>query len=315
MAIELRQLRYVIAVAETGQLTRAAARLHIAQPALSQSLLRVEREVGTPLFDRHPRGVKPTPAGEAFLEHARAAVAASDAAMTAARQAVRVATDQLVLGFINGGLALAEPVLAAFAAAHPQIQVVLREVSFAGQVDWLLDGTVDAAVLCPGPPSPDFESVTLSHTSMCVFVATRHRLGSRSELRFEDIVDETYLSKAPGLPDWWADIWWLTERRGRRPRTGRHTSGTVNESLAGVLSGEVVVVSPTFFIPPTPIPGVSTIPLVDVEAPDVELVYLRGRATRAVEQLAAVARTLHARVAEDPPQPLSQTGRDRPGRR
>lgn len=107
----------------------------------------------------------------------------------------------------------------------------------------------------------------------------------------------------------------VSDNRARRPRTGRHTSGTVNERFAGVLSGEVVVVSPTFFIPPTPIPGVSTIPLVDVEAPDVELVYLHGRATRTVEQLAAVARTLQGRVVSDPPDPLSEKGPDRPERR
>src|ERR1700742_2480262 len=101
MAIELRHMRYVIAVAETGQLTRAAARLHIAQPALSQSLRRLERDVGTALFDRHPRGVDLTPAGAAFLAQARFAVAAADAAISAARQAVRLDADRLVLGFIN----------------------------------------------------------------------------------------------------------------------------------------------------------------------------------------------------------------------
>ena len=292
MAIELRHLRYVIAVAESGQLTRAAARLHVAQPALSQSILRIEQEISTPLFDRHPRGVTLTPAGEVFLEHARAAVASSEAALTAARQTARAAADQLVLGFLNGGLTIAEPLLNAFGAAHGEIAVVVREVSFAHQVDWLEDGTVDAMVMCPGPPFPKFECIPLSHSSLCVFVAESHRLAGRSEVRFADVDDETYLRNADGLPDWWSDIWWLTAQRGRRPKTGRHSSGTVNESLAGVLSGEVIVVAPTFFIPPTPIPGVRTIPLLDVPSPDVELVYLRDRAARPTRQLADVTRTL-----------------------
>jgi len=160
-----------------------------------------------------------------------------------------------VLGFI-GGVGLAEPLVSAFAIAHPDIELVVREVSFADQVDWLLDGTVDAAVLNPGPPSPEFHTVPIASTSLCVFVSEHHRLASRTELRYADVADETYLGKAPGLPDWWVDIWWLTERRGGPPRTGRRTSGTVNESIAGVMSGEVIVVSPTFFIPPIPIPGV-----------------------------------------------------------
>lgn len=290
-------MRYVIAVAETGQLTRAAARLHIAQPALSQSVQRVEQEIGTALFERHPRGVIPTPAGEAFLEHARAAVTASDAAINAARQTMRTASDQLVLGFINGGLALAEPLLSAFAVAHDDIKVVVREVSFASQVDWLIDRTVDAAVLCPGPPSDEFVSIAIASTSLCVFVSDRHHLASRTELRYADVADETYLAKATGLPDWWADIWWLTARRGGRPKIGRHTSGTVNESLAGILSGEIICVSPTFFIPPIPIPGVRAIPLIDIDAPDVELVHLRNHPPRATEQLAAVARVLKPQAA------------------
>ena len=292
MAIELRHLRHVIAVADTGQLTQAAARLHIAQPALSQSIRHVEQELGTPLFDRHPRGVTVTPAGEVFVVHARAAVASSEAAITTARQTARTAVDQLVLGFINGGLGPAEPLINAFGAAHAEIAVVVREVSFAQQVDWLVDGTVDAMVMCPGPPFPEFECIPLSYTAPCVFMADSHRLASRTELRFADIADETYLQMAEGLPQWWTDIWLLNAQRGRPPKTGRHASGTVNESLAAVMSGEVIVIAPAFLIPPTPLPGVAAIPLLDIDPIAVELVYLRDRAARATRQLAAVARSL-----------------------
>lgn len=290
MAIELRHLRHVIAVAETGQLTRAAARLHIAQPALSQSIARVERAVGAPLFERHPHGVTITPAGEAFVEHARHAVAAGEAAVTAARKQARSTAERLVFGFLDGGPSLADPLLKQFTSAHPQIEVVVRQISFARQVDAILDGTVDAAVLCPGPPDPTFESIPLVTPKLVVFVAATHRLASRSTLRFSDIDDETYLAQGPGLPEWWMDIWWLTERRGRRPRVSRHSSSTVNESIAGILTGEVIVVSPDFFVPAYPIPGIATIPLIDVEAPNVELVYQPQHATRATKLLVKTAR-------------------------
>lgn len=295
MAIELRHLRYVVAVAETGQFTRAAARLHIAQPALSQSIARVEREIGVPLFHRHPDGVTLTSAGEAFVEHARAAVAAGDAAVSAAQQGARSDTDRLVLGFLNGGPTLAEPLLNAVAEAHPEIEVAVQEVSLARQVEALMDGTVDAAVLCPGPPIPELESIPIAHPHMVVFVATGHRLASRTQLEFADVDDETYLRPAPGLPEWWMDIWWLTERRGRRPKLGRHTSGSVNESIAGVLSGEVIVLAPDFFVPPYPIRGITSIPLIDIDCPHVELVYPRSRTTRATRLLADVAHTLQHR--------------------
>jgi len=292
MAIELRHLRYVITVAETGQLTRAAARLHVAQPALSQSIARVERELGATLFVRHPNGVTPTPAGEAFVEHARAAVNAADTAVTAARQHARSSAGQLLFGFLNGGPAIAEPLLSAFTAAHPEIDVVVQEIGFARQVDAILDGTVDAAVLCPGPPDSEVETIPIARTSMVVFVANGHRLASRTQLTFADVDDETYLRPGPGLPEWWMDIWWLTERRGRRPKVGRHASSSVNESIAGILAGEAIVLAPDFFVPPYPIPGITTIPLTDVDAPDIELAYLPNRATRATKLLADVARTL-----------------------
>jgi DNA-binding transcriptional LysR family regulator len=193
-----------------------------------------------------------------FLEHARAALVASEAGIAGARQSLLPDADQLVLGFL-GGVGLAEPLLSAFGTAHPE-----------------------------------FESIPIATTSLCVFVAESHHLGSRAELRYADIADETYLDQAPGVPGWWVDIWWLTERRGRRPKTGRRTAGTVNESLAGVLSGEVIVVTPTFFAPLIAVSGVRAVPLVDVDAPDVELVYLRGRKTHAITQMAGVARTLRA---------------------
>ena len=295
MAIELRHFRYVIAVAETGQLTRAASRLHIAQPALSQSIARVEREVGAPLFDRHPNGVTLTPAGAAFLEHARAAIAAGDAALSAARQGARSDTDKLIFGFLNGGPAIAEPLLKAFTAAHPEVEVIVQEISLARQSDALLDGTVDAAVLCPGPPAGELLSIPIAHPNMVVFVANSHHLASRTQLRFTDIADEAYLRAGPGLPQWWVDIWWQTERRGGRPKLSRHSSGSVNESIAGILTGEAIVLAPEFFVPVYPIPGIMSIPLTDVDCPAVELVYAPNRATRTTELLVDVAHTLDRR--------------------
>ncbi len=76
MALDIRQVRYVVEVADRGSFSRAAERLGIAQPALSQQVLNVERELGFDLFKRHPRGASVTPAGAAFVEDARAAVCA-----------------------------------------------------------------------------------------------------------------------------------------------------------------------------------------------------------------------------------------------
>src|ERR1700760_2789324 len=101
--MELRHLRYFVAIAETGSLTLAAERrLHTAQPSLSRQIRDLEHEVGVPLLNRSVRGVELTVAGRAFLEHARLALAQVQAAQEAARRAARPVKTAFVLGFLTG---------------------------------------------------------------------------------------------------------------------------------------------------------------------------------------------------------------------
>src|SRR5215218_10664912 len=125
--MELRQLQYVVAAADAGNVTRAAASVHVAQPAVSAQIRRLERELGEPLFHRDARGVTLTAVGEAFLPHARAALAAVERGRGA------IASLQgLVVGRVDVGVS--GPMDRRFAAAlgeftrsHPQIEVALRE--------------------------------------------------------------------------------------------------------------------------------------------------------------------------------------------
>src|SRR5688500_14945817 len=101
--MELRHLRYFVAVAEEGSLTVAAEkRLHTAQPSLSRQLRDLEHEVGEALFERGARGVKLTPAGRAFLEHARLALKSATDAVAAARRAARPPKPSFAVGFLTG---------------------------------------------------------------------------------------------------------------------------------------------------------------------------------------------------------------------
>jgi LysR family hca operon transcriptional activator len=102
-AMELRHLRYFVAVAEAGSLTVAAERrLHTAQPSLSRQIRDLEQEVGAPLFTRSVRGIALTPAGQVFLEHARLVLTAADTAIETARRAARPSKPSLALGFLTG---------------------------------------------------------------------------------------------------------------------------------------------------------------------------------------------------------------------
>src|SRR6516165_8230662 len=127
----LRHLRYFVTVAEEGQLTRAAAKLHIAQPALSQAMAQLEAQFGVDLLERHARGVNLTPAGEAFYVKARTALQAVADADLALQSHSRAGGDRLEWGFSGWPPMVQAPELfAAFAAANPNAQVSFRELSW-----------------------------------------------------------------------------------------------------------------------------------------------------------------------------------------
>src|SRR6478752_4761854 len=118
------QLRNFLVVAEEGQISRAAKRLHMAQPALSQAIAQLEAELGIVLLARHPRGVRLTPAGEAFLPKARAAVTADEEATTTARSLAHGDQARLELGFFGVPPSTHSPeLLDSFSSARPDVEL------------------------------------------------------------------------------------------------------------------------------------------------------------------------------------------------
>jgi DNA-binding transcriptional LysR family regulator len=148
-------MRYVLAIAELGSLTRAAERLELAQPALTQALNRLEREMGVKLFDRTRRGASLTDAGHALIDDLRASVAHGDAAIDRARSIAEGRAGRLVVGFVTHAVYNVLPTaISRLKAAHPQIDFKLREMSNAEQVVALERGEIDVALLHP-PVSVD----------------------------------------------------------------------------------------------------------------------------------------------------------------
>jgi DNA-binding transcriptional LysR family regulator len=149
--MELRQLEYVVAVAEEANFTRAAERIHVAQPAVSAQIQRLERELGQPLFDRTRRTVRLTAAGEAALPAARAALAA----VADVRRAVEELTD-LVRGAVTLGTVTSHDVdtpglLADFHADHPNVEITLSTDASDRLIDDVRNGRLDAAIVSIGP--------------------------------------------------------------------------------------------------------------------------------------------------------------------
>lgn len=154
MNLELRQLRYFTAVAEELHFGRAAERLHMTQPPLSQAIALLEDMLGTPLFVRNRRTVALTPAGEALLPEARRMLAQAAELPGLVLRAAGGKSGRLSLAFVSSAdYSVLPPFLRNYRAAYPQVQIVLQEATSDVQVDELLRERVDAGLVIP--PLPD----------------------------------------------------------------------------------------------------------------------------------------------------------------
>jgi DNA-binding transcriptional LysR family regulator len=202
--MELRQLAYFVAVAEERNFTRAAERIPIAQPSISQQIRRLEAELGEHLFIRDRRGIRLTPAGRALVPHARAALQAADGGREAVAALSGLLTGRLAVGLVHPLPDRRFPrLLGAFCRAHPRIEVTLLE----GQTDALLaalaDGQLHAALIGLGRydrPRLDVESLLVAREPVVVAVYPAHPLAGRGQvplraLRAEPMVTLTRASK------------------------------------------------------------------------------------------------------------------------
>ena len=150
MNIELRQLRYFVAVAEENHFGRAAARLHMTQPPLSQAIQSLEAALGIALFQRTKRSVALTPAGAALLPEARRILQQTSALPDLARRAASGESGLLSLSFVStADYSVLPPLLREFRERYPQVQIDLREATTDVQLEDLMQSRIDAGLLIP----------------------------------------------------------------------------------------------------------------------------------------------------------------------
>ena len=218
MSFKTDQLRYFVAVAEEGQITRAAEKLYIAQPALSQAISQLESELGLQLLERHPRGVRLTASGEAFLDKARAVVETERDVQLTAESLARAARGVIEIGFIGPPPPMTAPDLfAALARSHPEAEVSFRELPFpfGSTRTWL--ETVDA-VFCQPPEPGEHIEVHPVRVEPRVLLAPRGNPISRNENALvEQVLDETFISYHPTVQRRWAGFHSLDDHRGGPP--------------------------------------------------------------------------------------------------
>ncbi|MEO6527053.1 MAG: LysR substrate-binding domain-containing protein [Gemmatimonadaceae bacterium] len=240
--MELRHLRYFIAVAEELNFGRAAERLHIAQPPLSRQIRDLEREIGVPLFERVPRGVELTPAGSAFLHEARLTLTQAERAQRSAQRAARGETGRLRVGFVEAAThsGILPDVLSFFRAHMPSIGLSLCELDQLHQAEAFQDGRIDLGILHSAPLDADrWLRVEKIYTEPVVLAVPKsHRLGGRSRFTLASLADESFVLFPRRVePAMYDDIISSCRTAGFSPRIVQEANGW--HTLASLVSAGV----------------------------------------------------------------------------
>jgi DNA-binding transcriptional LysR family regulator len=193
MQPELRLVRYWVAVAEEGNITRAAERLHISQPALSAAIKQLEAQLGVALLDRSDRVLRVTPAGAVLLEEGRGLLAEADRVFEAVRD--RSPVGRLDLGVTpTARYGLGPELLAACAASAPGVMLYPREDSTGALLREVRSGRLDLAVVFCAPPEVDGVALEVVRWEPAVVhLRADHPLAGRSSLALEELAGETFL--------------------------------------------------------------------------------------------------------------------------
>lgn len=240
--MELRHLRYFVAVAEHGHITRAAEALGIQQPPLSQQIRALEQELEVQLLHRKPRGVALTEAGEVFLKRAKAILGEVDRAFASARRTARGEQGRVIVGFTSSAPfhPFVPRVIRMFREASPHVSLVLEEGGSSGLVQGLHNEMIDAAFI--RSPVADVVGLLvqpLLEERMLVALPTGHPFAHGSApLRLTELASETFiLYKRPGAPGLYDSIITACRGAGFSPRVGQEAPrivSTLNLVSAGL---------------------------------------------------------------------------------
>lgn len=244
-AVELRHLRYFVAVAEELHFGRAAARLHIAQPPLSQQIRRLESELGVRLFHRTHRQVELTDAGRALLREAQRTLVQADRAVQVAMRAGRGEVGRLVIGYMaSAELSVFPKVLPAFRTHYPEVELVLQIVPPAEQFLRLREGRLHVGFLRLPATDRALTIVPIFREPLLAVLPDRHPLARRRAVSLRALCDERFVlfprQHAPGYYDTLID---MCRRAGFDPKPV-HESEKLYTILSLVAMGRGVSLMP-----------------------------------------------------------------------
>jgi DNA-binding transcriptional LysR family regulator len=246
--MELRHLRYFVAVAETENVTRAAAKLHVAQPAVSRQIRDLEDELGVTLLERTAKAVRLTDAGRLFLVEARAVLHRADEAVAAVRAVADGSTGELHVGYAPSlTVEILPRALRGFQSQFPRVHVQLHDLSTEEMLAGLREGRLNIALMVE--PSGDqiqgLRFLELARYPMCVAVAPSHPLAHQREARLSQIATEPLIAYSRAdYPEYHESLAEIFAEAGGTPAIAEEHD-SVTSLIAAVEAGRGIALVPS----------------------------------------------------------------------
>lgn len=245
MDVDTRLLRYFATVAEEGNLTRAAERLYVSQPALTKQIKQLESLLGVQLFTRSRAGMALTAPGEALAERVPEVLASWDRTLRETKGAAARAARVLRVGFIASAANEAtQRIIAAYSKRRPGWRVDMHQTSWSKPDSGLSEGDVDAALLrVPFPGQSALRMSILLTEPRVVAMRATHPLAAQEEIAFEALLEEPFIA-APAETGPWRDYWLATDARNGHPARVGAVTDQPDEWLSAIANGYGIALAP-----------------------------------------------------------------------
>jgi DNA-binding transcriptional LysR family regulator len=306
--MELRHLRYFVAVAEELHFRRAAELLHVAQPAVSEQVRKLEQELGVKLFDRTQRSVTLTPAGAAMLEEARRVLRHAEVAQQAARSAGKRATMRLRVGYLADSLPACVPrALHHVAASSPAVDIDLETGPALRLIEELRAHRLDAVVTALPAPTAGLRTTLIGEQRAIAVLPAAHRHARSAAVAFERLAPErVVILPRDANPAFHNAVVAMCRTAGLAPTLVETNEPRVEYALLSVATGAGMALVPDSAAERYAAPGIRFVPLEGAE-PAFETAVLTRPDTDSLPTLSflqAVSRAARVRRVDSPRQPM-----------
>lgn len=296
--MDTRQLLLATRLAETLHFGKAAEIENIAQSGLSAQIAKLESELGFRLFERTSHRVSLTHAGQAFIDQARTLLGSMNNTILECRALAENSRGVLKLGFFGDAAGeLTHLIFTLFQQSNPDIRLVFTELSMTNQVQALISGKVDAALVRLPICDPRLELDVMFDEPRVAAVPANHEMAHASILSISDLIEQPFAVAGEGAPIEWADYWSLGSERHEACRIGAYVQ-SIPESLAAVAYGGAFDTFPLTATRLFSHPGVRYVPLADAPRSSLALATLAGNRSPSVRSLrCCVAETLESSLS------------------